>query len=145
MSGTAVSSAPSITPARSRWVIVVPVDRADSYVGLRRRFGRSPWVDVVIDRRRGDRRQHQGNAPRERRTAKRERRTAQRGHVLSHDQTGEPLFRMAYQVDGCDVYEATTPETASCPECGAVVSFELPRFAEPPIRLELVVRHELTG
>ena len=94
-------------------------------------------------RRRGERRQHEGEAPRERRTAKRERRTTQRSKVLNHDLTGEPLFRVAHQVDGCDVYEATTPETAPCPDCGVVVSFELPRFAEPPIRLELVVRHEV--
>src|SRR5262245_54703381 len=35
---------PGITPARARWVIVVPVGRAESYAGIRRRFGRSPWV-----------------------------------------------------------------------------------------------------
>ena len=50
---------PGITPARSRWVIVVPVGRADRYAALRRRFGRSPWVDVVMDRRRGERPPHE--------------------------------------------------------------------------------------
>ena len=31
-----------LKPARSRWVIVVPVGRAETYTALRRRFGRSP-------------------------------------------------------------------------------------------------------
>jgi hypothetical protein len=129
---------PGITPARSRWVIVVPVGRADTYAALRHRFGRSPWVDVVIDRRRGERRHHQGEVPLV------ERRTVKRRNAMRDELTGEPLFRLAHQVDGCDVYEATTPESGACPECGLPVSFELPRFAEPPIRLEIVVQHEST-
>jgi hypothetical protein len=126
-----------ITPARSRWVIVVPVGRAETYAALHRRFGRSPWIEVVIDRRRGERRHDQSEAHLERRT------TQRRGAVRD-DPAGTTRFRLAYQVDGCDVYEATTPESGSCPECGVPVTFELPRFAEPPVRLELVIRHEST-
>src|SRR5262249_9074160 len=105
---------------------------------LRRRFGRSAWVDVVVDRRRGERRHPQGESPHA------ERRRTRRRNAVRVESSGEPLFRLAHQVDGCDVYEATTPEAGSCPECGVAVSFELPRFAEPPVRLELHVRHELT-
>ena len=126
---------PGITPARSRWVIVVPVGLGDTYASLRRRFGRSPWVDVVLDRRRGERRQHDGVVPVERRTARR-RIAAANGH------TEEPAFRLAHRFEGCDVYEATTPESGRCPDCGVLVSLELPRFAEPPVRLQLVLRHE---
>ena len=124
-----------LTPARPRWVIVVPVDRPDTYTALRRRFGRSPWVDVVVDRRRGERRPDGEAAPTvERRTAGRRR--------AGRDPAPEAAFRLAHRRDECEVYESTAPESARCPECGALVSIELPRFVDPPVRLELVVRHE---
>lgn len=125
-----------VTPARARWVVVVPVNRPDVYKALRRSFARSPWVDVVVDRRRGGGRPGVSAMPAvERRTAGR--RTAGR------DPAQGPAFRLAHRAeDGCEVYESTGPESAPCPECGALVSVELPRFVEPPVRLELVVRHE---
>jgi hypothetical protein len=127
-----------ITPARPRWVIVVPVGRAETSTALRRRFGRSPWVDIVMDRRRNERRPRRDELPLV------ERRIAQYRVAVKDDSTGEPMFRLAHEVDGCNVYEATTPESGPRPDCGVPVSFELPRFAEPPIRLELLVRHEST-
>ena len=130
---------PGITPARSRWVIVVPVGRADRYAALRRRFGRSPWVDVLIDRRRGEQPPHDLGG------AMVERRTAPRRKTVTNAPTLESRFRLAHQLEGCDVYEATSPESGRCPDCGVVVSLELPRFAEPPVRLELVLRHEPTA
>ena len=123
------------TPARPRWVIVVPVDRPDTYKALRRSFARSPWVDVVVDRRRGDRRQD-GAAPQ---TV--ERRMAGRRTVEREPAEG-PAFRLAHRGPGSEVYESTSPESLNCPDCGALVSVELPRFVEPPVRLELVVLHE---
>lgn len=53
-----------------------------------------------------------------------------------------PDFRLAHRGDGFDVYEATGPESQRCPQCGAMVSVEMPRFTEPPARLELTVLHE---
>jgi hypothetical protein len=130
---------PGITPARSRWVIVVPIGRADTFAALRRRFARSPWVDVVMDRRhRGERRQQQAEE-----VPPVDRRTAQRRKAARDDRVSEPgAFRLAHQVDGCDVYESTAPESGRCPDCGILVRVELPRFAEPPAHLELVIRHE---
>ena len=96
-----------ITPARSRWVIVVPVGQTDTYAALRRRFGRSPWVDVVMDRRRGERRQHDD-------VVQIERRTARRRKAVANVPTQEPAFRLAHQFEGCDVYEATTSESGRC-------------------------------
>ena len=125
------------TPARSRWVIVAPVDRPDTFAALRRRFARSPWVDVVVDRRRGERRQEGDGTPVERRTAKR-----RKAPEPDRAPAAQPAFRLAHQVDGCEVYESTAPELGACPDCGVTVSVELPRFVEPPVRLELVVRHE---
>ena len=126
------------TPARSRWVIVVPTERPDTYAALRRRFARTPWVDVVVDRRSGERRQEVAGAPGvERRTAKR-RKTA----TPEPASTSQPVFRLAHLLDGCEVYESTALEFRACPECRVMVSVELPRFVEPPVRLELLVRHE---
>jgi hypothetical protein len=131
---------PGITPPRSRWVIVVPVGRADTYAALRRRFGRSPWVDVVMDRRRGERPVPNADVP----TV--ERRTAQRRKAAGNAApTPESVFRLAHQLEGCDVYEATSAQSGRCPDCGVLVSLDLPRFAEPPVSLDLVLRHEPTA
>jgi len=90
-----------------------------------------------VDRRRGERRQEDGATP------KVERRTAGRRKAAPDlDALTEPAFRLASRTDGCEVYESTAPEAGRCPDCGAMVSVELPRFSEPPVRLELVVRHE---
>jgi hypothetical protein len=126
----------SVTPARPRWVIVVPIDRPETYAALRRNFARSPWVDVVVDRRRGERRLDEAEPAEDRRRSKR-RKSSER----ETDATPHPVFRLAHHLDGCEVYESTAPESGRCPDCGASVTVELPRFVEPPVRLELVVRH----
>ena len=126
---------PGVHPDRPRWVIVVSVDRPEAFATLQRSFARSAWVNVVMDRRRGDRRRGAGAPP----TA--DRRTGGR-RGADRDPAQVPAYRLAYRTDGATVYEATRPESARCPECGAPVSVELPRFVEPPVRLELVVIHE---
>ena len=45
-----------MTPDRARWVIVTRVERPEVYPALQRSFAGSPWVEVVVDRRRGERR-----------------------------------------------------------------------------------------
>ena len=102
---------------------------------LSRSFGESAWVQVVVDRRRGERRQGGGRVPRvERRSVGR------RGS--DRDPAQRPAFRLAQHGDGAEVYEATGPESGRCPECGALLSVEMPRFTEPPVRLEMTVVHE---
>jgi hypothetical protein len=111
-----------VIPERSRWVVVVRVDRPEAYTTLRRTFAGSVWVDVVLDRRGGAPAQGSGHAPRAER----------RGQA----------FRRAQRGADFQVYEATALVSGHCPECGRPVSVELPRFVEPPVRLELVVVHE---
>jgi hypothetical protein len=123
-----------IAPQRARWVVVVKVNRPEAFAALRRNFAQSAWVEVVIDRRRGDRRKASAGTSVERRLAGR--RTADR------DPAQLPDFRRAHRAEDFEVYEATTPLPGRCPECGAVLSVELPRFADPPVRLELAVVHE---
>lgn len=128
---------PGVTPDRPRWVIVVRVDRPEMYAALRRSFAGSVWVEVVVDRRHGERRQAGGNEPAvDRRRAGRRSADVGSGRVSA--------FRRADRGADFVVYEATTPLGGRCPHCGAMVSVELPRFAEPPVRLELFVVHETT-
>jgi hypothetical protein len=130
-----VDIAATVTPERPRWVIVVAVDRPETYPALRRTFAESAWVEVVIDRRHAERRQHRdGLAATDRRLTSRRSTDRDPAHGLP--------FRLAHQGDGFAVYEATAPVPAGCPQCGALVSVELPRFAEPPVDLQLTVVHE---
>src|SRR5437867_1635668 len=121
---------------RPLWLIIVRADRPALSERLRRTFARAPWVDVILDRRRAERRRDTSLSPVERRLS--DRRSAQ------EDQTRTPTHRLAGQVEGFTVYQAMGLTAARCPECGAgaAVWFEMPRFAEPPARLELDVRHE---
>jgi hypothetical protein len=121
-------------------VIVTRVDRPEVYPALQRSFARSAWVEVVVDRRRGKRR-------RERRdvtllpVGDRRRRLASR-RPADQDLTQTPAFRLAHRGNGFEAYEAIGPVPGRCPECGAMVSVELPSFAEPPVRLDLTLVHE---
>jgi len=124
-----------VTPERSRWVIVVRADRPAAYATLRRNFAGSAWVDVVMDRRGGLPRDSSGAPAVDRRTGGRRSGDTALGPVSA--------FRRAYRGNDFDVYEATAPLPGRCPHCGALVTVELPRFAEPPARLELAVLHEL--
>lgn len=125
-----------VTPERSRWVIVAAANRPGTYPVLRSTFAGSAWVDVVIDRRQGDRRQR---SPKHR--AGDDRRVAGR-RSMDTDAAQVPPFRLAQQGDGFAVYEATDSVACRCPQCGAMVSVEMPRFVEPPVRLDLTVVHE---
>jgi hypothetical protein len=88
-----------------------------------------------VDRRRGERRQGGSPPGADRRVV---------GRRTSDQHPAQvPAFRLAHRGEGgFDVFEATGPESGKCPQCGAMVSVEMPRFAEPPARLELAVVHE---
>jgi hypothetical protein len=124
----------TVRERHTRWVIVVRADRPQAYAKLRRNFAQSVWVDIVMDRRGGPS-PGRGRAPAvERRGSQRP-----RGSATS---APAPAYRRAHRGDDFEVYEATGPLPARCPQCGVVVTVELPRLAEPPVRLELTVVHE---
>jgi hypothetical protein len=126
----------NVTPERPRWTVVARADRPDVFAALRRSFVGSAWVQVVMDRRRGQRRRSGGGAPgSERRGVGR--RSADRLP------TQVPDFRLAHRGDGFEVYEAIGPVSGQCSQCSTVVRVEIPRFTEPPARLELTVVHEV--
>ena len=124
-----------VTPERPRWTIVTRADRPDVFAAFRRSFVGSVWVQVVADRRHGQRRRSGDGPPGS------ERRGV--GRRIADKLPAQPSeFRLAHRGDGFDVYEALGPVAGRCSECDANVRVEIPRFTEPPARLELTVVHE---
>jgi hypothetical protein len=114
---------------------VVRASDTTLYDKMRQRFLVVPWVAVILDRRRRDRRQVEGHPPMEQRLA--ERRSERRDPTLPR------THRLSQQQPGLAVYELVDVEAATdCPTCRATVWFEMPRFSEPPFRLQLEVEHE---
>ena len=127
---TAVSNS-----SEPRWIIVARPDRPGFLDELAWRYRQAPWVEVLADRRRGERRRQQEGRGVDLRL--RERRGVQ------GDPTRTPAYRLVRQGEGFEVYEATGSARAQCAECGATVTFEMPRSGEPPARLDVRVAHEL--
>jgi hypothetical protein len=117
-----------------RWIIVVQRSRPETLAAMRRTFQRSPWVEVLFDRRRSERRQADMLPEVDRRLGDRRRR--------EDDRTRVPDYRLAHRGDGHEIFESNSLAGARCPDCASTVRFEMPRFAEPPAHLELVVVHE---
>lgn len=120
---------------RARWIVVVQADRSTLQPKLARGFSQAPWVDVIVERRARDRRQHHLEM-------EFDWRRADRRHA-ARETSGDPTFRLAHAGDGFHVYEAEGPAAVRCPECQVVLEFTMPRFAAPPARLELEVIHEV--
>src|SRR5262245_5922775 len=117
-----------------RWVVVTRPDRPGLLDELVWRYRYAQWVEVLADRRRGERRQRQEGRATDLRLG--DRRGANAGGGL------RPAYRLALEGDGFVVYEATGHAAARCSACGATVVFEMPRSGEPPTRLELSVGHD---
>lgn len=66
--------------ARPRDLYIVATDRRVLYDLFRRQFATDPHVEVILDRRRRERRATRGNTPEERRRA--DRRKAEHAHLL---------------------------------------------------------------
>jgi|RhiMetdeSRZDD1v2_1073273.scaffolds.fasta_scaffold156355_2 hypothetical protein len=87
----------------ARWLIIVQSDRRDLYSDLRRNFKPDKRVDVILDRRRGERRLEDGPVASDRRRQPRRR-------PLTADQFDlwETVgFRLYYRDEEMRVYEKT--------------------------------------
>jgi hypothetical protein len=129
-----MSSPVTLDTIPPRWIIVVQPSRPEMLASLRRTFQRSPWVEVLQDRRGGERRRADTPPPVERRLGDRRRR--------EDDRTRVPDYRLAHRGEGHEVFESNSLAGARCPACASTVRFEMPRFVEPPAHLELAVIHE---
>src|SRR5262245_46195148 len=118
-----------------RWTIVVRANDATLYAQIRQRFLAAPSLAVILDRRRSDRRHAEERPLMERRLSERR---AERS-----DPSLPRTHRLSQWQPGLAVYELMDLEAATdCPTCWATVWFEMPRFSEPPLRLQLQVEHE---
>ena len=88
----------------------------------------------MVDRRRGERRQGGGRA------AEVERPASGGEHLTGPAQ--HPAFRLAQQGGWGRDLRGDRPGVRTLSQCGALLSVEMPRFTEPPGRLDLTVVHE---
>jgi hypothetical protein len=121
------------TVAAAQWLVVVRRDRPEVHDRLRRAFAGSHLVEVILDRRLGERRAGSAPGDPERRRGDRRRAPGERGAVAG--------YRRIQSADGFEVFQSDARVIAPCPECGAAVEFEMPRLAELPARLEVDVVH----
>jgi len=125
--------------AAPHWLIIVSRDRPEQYEKQRESFAAVPLVEVAFDRRQGERRQAGGSVSFDRRRG--ERRCAPSLREASPQAT----YRLIQHADGVLILQATHRVRARCPDCRVDLEFEMPRFAEPPSRLTMEVRHVRNG
>ncbi|HEV8308467.1 MAG TPA: hypothetical protein VGW35_12435 [Methylomirabilota bacterium] len=124
-----------------RWLIVVQQGQRDLYEFLRHNFKPEAAVDLIYERRAGERRRG-GNAPRsDRRQAdRRQRRPTAWFFQDGLRDNGRSPAETSGRAEAARKPAAEIP-SRRCPECGLVVAFELPRFPQPPSRIEVEVMH----
>jgi len=118
-----------------RWLFIVHAGEKALYQRLATRL--AGVARVVLDQRRGDRRRGRASVGSDRRRGDR-RRPVSAGVTLARGLG----YHLVYHSRHVDVYEVESPSVpAVCPECGMVLAFDMPRFAQPPAHVELVVHH----
>jgi len=122
--------------------VVVRTEREELFARFRRSFARMPLVEVLHDRRRGERRRASASAAPDRRRGDRRQSDARKAGSLLESPSG---YRVVERGDGYQVLEAEARARAECPECEAALEFEMPRFGELPARLDLEVVHGGNG
>lgn len=111
----------------ARWVVVVRREHAALSSSLRGSFDRR-FVEVILDRRQGERRRSVAVTGTERRHTDRRRPPRSR-------------FRLAHEADGFQVFECDGRVLVQCGECAEALEYEMPHFREPPARLNVEVLH----
>ena len=120
--------------APPQWLIVVSQERRHIHARLRHSFAAGP-VEVILDRRQRERRRASVRVYTDRRGADR------RGLPTLRDRPLDNGYRLIQQADGYQVYQAEGRVPARCPVCANALRFEMPRFVEPPARLDIEVIH----
>jgi hypothetical protein len=128
--------------ARRRWLLVVQPDQPELFELLRARLEGSD-VEVLLERRQRERRRESLGPAMERRITDRRRRRAVAavtpatpGAPPRGGAAGDPAAPAAPSAP------RVGPLLPQCPTCQGLLEVELPRFPQPPARLELHVRHE---
>ena len=121
--------------ATPHWLVIVHPDKRDLYTRLRRSFESATLVEVIVDRRLGERRRTAAGLMDERRRVERRRKA-----ILKEPAPTEG-YRLIQVADGFQVLQAEARVPAKCPDCGVLLDFEMPHFGELPARLEMNVLH----
>jgi hypothetical protein len=122
-----------------RLLIVIQHHQREIFEFLRQSFKDDAPVTLIYERRVSERRRG-GGAQRSdrRRTDRRQRRPTAwlyDGVILGVEQRDSSIPESPAPP------RDSTVSVAACPECAAVIEFELPRFPQPPARLESEVIH----
>jgi hypothetical protein len=118
-----------------RWLLVIAAGERELHDLLRRHLD-GTGVQVLLDRRRRDRRRASAGPAIERRTGER-RRAGWAGLIAEATRAAAPAEAAAGAPD-----DSPAPR---CPRCGATLDVELPRFPHPPARIEVEVTHVETS
>lgn len=121
------------------WLIVVRPDRQELYVRLCRSFAQTPFVEVIVDRRNGDRRRGSTGVTSDR--PRGDRRGGDRRKPRALRAAATDGYRLIERAEGFQVFEADGRVPVRCFECDTLVEFEMPRFGELPARLAVDVIH----
>jgi hypothetical protein len=111
---------------RPRWLIVVEREQRELYELLRKSLRPDAPFDVVLDRRQGEQRSEAADGSQDRRR--------------SNGAERAPIGLLFLRVSLAGPVGATTL-TRPCPDCDLMPAFEMPRFPQPPARLEAEVVH----
>lgn len=124
-----------------RWFLVIRPEQRELFEVLRERLDGS-GVEVLIDRRRRERRRGSFGPGMDRRQAER-RRQKPVAHVTAATAPGdtphEPAPKERVRVEAAP--PADNARAQRCPICAEPVELEMPRFPHPPARVEMAVSH----
>jgi hypothetical protein len=126
-----------------RWLIVVQPDQRELYERLRESLRPDAPFEVILERRKGERRgAGRGPSPGpERRQRERRQRTAIGLFYVAGSPQAENGARPILPPAAAAIRPGPEVVTVACPSCLAMLNFELPRFPRPPARLEAEVVH----
>lgn len=119
-----------------RWLVIIPRDQRHLYESLRKGLKPDAPFHVILERRQGERRRSSGaSAQGERRRAARRRQQPVGSFFVA------TIVRAEAMTQPSPLGAGPTIVNAACPACYAMLSFELPRFPQPPARLDAEVVH----
>lgn len=129
-----------------QWLIVVQRYERELYKVLRQSFKEDAPVAVIYERRLRERRRG-SIAPRgdRRRRDRRQRRPSASLYEVKVLRVDEPQESDATLSGMADAQAGPGAPTKPCPECGLVLEFEMPRFPQPPSRLEVEAIHMVSA
>ena len=129
----------------TRWYLVVKPDQRELFEVLRARLDGS-GVEVLIERRTRERRRGSFGPTMDRRQIdrRRQRPVALLSVAALPVDVAEPAPAAGSRLAAAP-HPQEAPVTYPCPTCASAIELELPRFPNPPARVEMEVAHVTAG